>query len=366
MLALLSIVLLLVIVGFLFVTFSPEFGGTPSDKDKERYDRLSYFDQGKFSNIIETDMSMGFVEGIKLLPEFFKNDPSREPDFEIPVNLVDSLDLVKNGSPDRMVWFGHSAFLLQLDGKNILIDPMLGNVPSPIPVLGRPRYSDKLPIEIEQLPEIDLIIISHDHYDHLDYGSISRLKEKTKTFFVPLGVGAHLKKWGVGDKKIKEFEWWQEGSLNSISFVFAPARHFSGRGLGDRFNTLWGSWIIQNEKRNIFFSGDGGYGPHFKQIGEKYGPFDFAMLECGQYNKRWKDIHMSPEETAMAGVDVNAKVGMPIHWGAFTLALHSWTDPVVRVNRKAGELGLPLTIPEIGEYIHLDNLKTINNPWWEN
>ncbi|MDN3204457.1 MBL fold metallo-hydrolase [Algoriphagus sediminis] len=361
-----SLALLIIILGYLFISLSPQFGGSPTKEDKAEYGKLSYYEEGKFSNLISTDMSMDFVKGLKLLPEFFRDAPERKPDFEIPVNEVDSLDLVMASAKDRLVWFGHSAFLLQLDGKNILIDPMLGKVPSPIPILGNPRYSEQLPIEIEQLPEIDLIIISHDHYDHLDYGSISKLKEKTKKYFVPLGVGAHFKKWGIPDEKIHEFEWWEEKDFEQIEFIFAPARHFSGRGIGDRFATLWGSWIIQNKTRKLYFSGDGGYGPHFKEIGDKYGPFDFAMLECGQYNERWKDIHMSPEETAMAGLDLEAKVGMPIHWGAFTLALHSWTDPVVRVSKKAEELGLPLSIPEIGEFIYLDNIDTRNNPWWEN
>ncbi len=362
----LSIVVLLLVVGVLFLNLSPQFGGSPSKEQKEEFAKLAYYKDGKFSNLTPTDMDLSTREMIQMLPKFFKNDPNRSPQFDVPIELVDSLELVIPKVPDRLVWFGHSAFLLQIDGKNILIDPMFGRVPSPIPFMGNPRYYDRLPIEVEKLPFIDLIVISHDHYDHLDYESIQKLKDKTKQFYVPLGVGAHFEKWGVNQKDIKEFEWWEEAQFEGLEMAFTPSRHFSGRGLGDRFNTLWGSWVIKSLEYNIFFSGDSGYGPHFKEIGQKYGPFDFAMLECGQYNLKWQDIHMAPEETAMAGVDVKAKVGMPIHWGAFTLAFHSWTDPVERVTKKARELDLPLAIPKIGEFINLNNLQEFQDKWWEN
>lgn len=364
LIGILSIALLLVLVGVLFVTLSPQFGGSQDEAKKAEYESLSYFSDGKFSNLIPTDMSMSTGKAIRMLPDFFKNDPTRIPNFEIPVEKRDSLELVKKGVPTRLVWFGHSAFLLQIDGLNVLIDPMLSDVPAPNPLLGKSRFNKELPIEIEKLPQIDLMIISHDHYDHLDYESIQKLKDKTKAFYVPLGVGAHFERWGVPASQITEMKWWEDAEVNGVKLTFAPARHFSGRGLNDRFSTLWGSWIIQGAQDNIYFSGDGGYGPHFKEIGEKYGPFDFAMLECGQYNENWTELHMSPEETAQAGIDLQAKVGMPIHWGAFTLAMHSWTDPVERVTKKAKELGLPLAVPRIGEFIELGSFSEIE-VWWE-
>jgi L-ascorbate metabolism protein UlaG (beta-lactamase superfamily) len=209
------------------------------------------------------------------------------------------------------------------------------------------------------------MVISHDHYDHLDYGSIQKLKGKTKLFYVPLGVGAHFREWGVKPEQIVEFNWWEEESVEGLKFVFTPARHFSGRGLTNRFSTLWGSWVIQSKNENVFFSGDSGYGVHFKKIGDKFGPFDFAMIECGQYDEKWADIHMTPEESAQAGVDLKTKVAMPIHWGAFSLALHTWTDPVERIIKTAEELNLPLITPAIGDVVHLDSTiqKTVNN-WW--
>lgn len=358
------VVLFFVLIITLFINMSPEFGDMPAKSDKTRYEQSDNYKDGKFVNQTSTSMDMGFVGMAKTLKDFIVGVPNNKPDFELPVEKVDSLTLTEGKDNTRLIWFGHSAFLLQMDGLNILIDPMFGDVPAPHPWLGRKRYSKELPIEIEKLPAIDLIIFSHDHYDHLDYGSIQKLKSKTKKFFVPLGVGAHLKKWGVATEDIQEFDWWDETEHEGLMLAFTPARHFSGRGLTDRFSTLWGSWVIKGKRDNIYFSGDSGYGPHFKEIGEKYGPFDFAMMECGQYNERWSSIHMMPEETAQAAVDINTKMMMPIHWGAFTLALHSWTDPVERLTAKANELGMPILIPVIGSSIQLGSLPATVNKWW--
>jgi len=364
MLTILTIVILFIVVTVLFVTLSPQFGGSSSKQKVAQFEKLDYFEDGKFSNLMPTNMDMDFKEAIKMLPEFFKNDPSRRPDFELPIVHRDSLELVKNDHSTRLVWFGHSTFLLQIDGKNILIDPMFGEVPAPNALLGKKRYSKELPIDVEKLPQIDMIFMSHDHYDHLDYGSIQKLKDKTKAFYMPLGMGAHFEEWGVASSKIHELGWWDEIQAGGLLLALTPARHFSGRGLNDRFATLWGSWVIQGENDNIYFSGDSGYGPHFKQIGEKYGPFNFAMMECGQYNERWTDIHMVPEETAQAAKDINAAVFMPIHWAAFTLAMHAWRDPIERVMVKAKEINQPIFVPEIGQFIELDKNLVTTRQWW--
>lgn len=360
----LSFISFLILLTIMFINLSPQFGKSPSAQKQAEYEKLAHFQDGKFQNLIPTTMDMDFWKAMRLLPEFFKNDPRKKPDFDIPVLKVDSLDLVKIKEPAQMVWFGHSAFLLQIDGKNILLDPMFGDVPAPHPLLGNKRFSSELPIAVEKLPQIDLIIFSHDHYDHLDYGSVQKLKAKTKKFLVPLGVGSHLSFWGVENEKIQELDWWDETSYEELDFVFTPSRHFSGRGLTNRFSTLWGSWVIQGKSEKIYFSGDSGYGSHFSEIGEKYGPFDFAMLECGQYNENWKEIHMMPEETAQAGVDLDAKTIMPIHWGAFALAMHSWTDPVERVLVKADQLNIPVFIPKIGEYFEIEPQMKTREQWW--
>ena len=365
-LAILSILLVLLLVGTLFINLSPQFGGDHNEDDIARYEQSNHYEDGKFQNLIPTSLDMSFSQMLKVLGDMMAGTPNSKPDFELPMELVDSLDLVENHSESKIIWFGHSSFLLQMDGLNILLDPMFGEVCAPHPWLGQKRYSSKLPIEIEELPVIDLVIISHDHYDHLDYGSIQKLMEKTKAFYVPLGVGAHFEEWGIPANQIHELNWWDEAEYEGLNLAFTPSRHFSGRGLTNRFSTLWGSWVVKGKSENVFFSGDSGYGPHFKEIGERFGPFDFAMIECGQYNEQWKQIHMMPEESAQAAVDLKAEVMMPIHWGAFTLALHSWTDPIERVTVAAEDLSMPLIAPVIGEQIDLQNIQNYRNKdWWK-
>lgn len=360
----LTLIVLILVIGFLFITFSPQFGGKHNQQDKERYQASGHYKNGIFENLTLTTMDLGGMDMLKTMKDFIVGVSHREPSKNIEVNQVDSLYLEKHKDITQLIWFGHSAFLLQLEGLNILIDPMLGSSPSPHPWLGGKRYSKDLPIAIEKLPFIDAIILSHDHYDHLDYESIQKLKAKTKHYYVPLGVGAHLRAWGISPNQITECNWWDELYLKTIKLAFTPSRHFSGRGLTDRSSTLWGSWVFIGQTERIYFSGDGGYGSHFKEIGEKYGPFDFAMMECGQYNEKWASIHMMPEETAQASLDVKAKLMMPIHWGAFSLALHTWTDPVERLSVAAQKLNQPFITPQIGQIITMS--PTVSSyEWWQ-
>lgn len=352
--------------GAIYLKANPAIGGKLSQTDLERFKKSKQFNGEIFENEIYTAMDMSFTSIVSTAYQFIKGVPNSRPEQEPELIKVDSLELVKNQFRPRLIWFGHSAFLMQLGGKNILIDPMLGKVPAPSDFLGGNRYNSDLPIEIAEMPAIDAILISHDHYDHLDYKSIVQVKDKCQHFYVPLGVGAHLKEWGVAQEKITEMDWWEEQSLGEIKLAFTPARHFSGRGISDRNKTFWGSWVIKSDTSSVYFSGDGGYGPHFKEIAKKYGPFDFAMMECGQYNEKWHDIHMMPEETAQASLDINTKVMMPIHWGAFTLALHSWTDPVERVSKRLKELNQQYIIPKIGESLYLDSLPKNHSDWWKN
>ena len=356
---------IIIITYVAFVNFSPQFGGRISKESQLQYAKSDNYKNGKFINKKEIRLDMGFSDMVSTGVKFFQNTPGTVPDKSIEVEKIDSITLAQYKDKPRLIWFGHSAFLLQIEQKNILIDPMFGEVPAPHPVLGTKRFSNELPIEIEKLPNIDAIIISHDHYDHLDYNSIQKLKDKVAMFYTPLGVGAHLQEWGIEKNRIIELDWWQEARYKGLTFKCTPAQHFSGRGFGDRLNTLWSSWVIQSENNNIFFSGDSGYGPHFKDIGDAYGPFDFAMMECGQYDELWPDVHMFPEETAQAGIDVRAKRIMPIHWGAFKLAMHSWTDPIERLSKKAKELQIELVAPKIGEPIDILTSNIKNAPWWK-
>lgn len=361
-----SLVGVVIITYQLVVHFNPAFGGSVTKELKKEYAASQNYENGKFINIGGVEQKMEFSKMVKLIRmQLFGTFPNTTPEKEIPVQTIDSLSVANYEGNSRLIWFGHSTFLLQMQGKTILIDPMFGHVPAPIDILMDKRFSEELPITIEQLPKIDAVIISHDHYDHLDYGSILKLKDKVEHFVVPLGVNVHLEKWGIPKDQILQLDWWQDTTYKGLKFVCTPAQHFSGRRVNDKADTLWSSWVIQSETENIFFSGDSGYGPHFKEIGAKYGPFDFAMLECGQYNKMWPKIHMMPEEAAQAGIDVRARQIMPIHWGAFKLAMHSWTDPVERIAKKAEELDIGLVTPKIGKSIELNNPEDSSSNWWQ-
>ena len=363
LLVLISLILVLIISGLIWHETSPQFGGEISELKNIKYKKTGHYKDGIFINKTTVNMDMPALKMVSIMIDFIKGNPNGQPNQNIDVLKIDSTTIAKNKLINQITWFGHSAILLELDKNKILIDPMLSNVPSPLPILGPERYSKELPITIDKLPFIDAVIISHDHYDHLDYESIQKLKKKVNHFYVPLGVDAHLIEWGIDTSKITALDWWETAKVNEVDLVFTPSRHFSGRGLGDRFSTLWGSWVLKGKKDNIFFSGDGGYGPHFKEIGDKHGPFDFSMIECGQYNKNWADIHMMPEESVQAAKDLKSSIMMPIHWGAFTLSLHDWTDPIERVIKAANDLEIPISTPMIGQPF---NWKTevIISTWW--
>lgn len=361
-----TILLLLLIAGSVFFYSTPDFGGKVSAGQKKKFETLSNYKDGIFVNEIETKMDFSFSGMADILYDVVRGNPNRAPKGPLPVEKIDSAEVADfTGGVTRLTWFGHSAFLLEIDGKKLLLDPMLTDSPSPVSFMGPERYTKELPITPDKLPEIDAVLFSHDHYDHLDYKTILKIKDKVNHFYVPLGVSVHLLAWGVPAEKISEYNWGDETDHEGVKLIFTRSRHFSGRGLTDRTTTLWGSWVIQGKTKKIYFSGDSGYGPHFREIGEKYGPFDIAMLECGQYNERWKPFHMMPEETAQAAVDLRAKVFMPIHWGSFTLALHSWDDPILRVTAKAVELKQPIATPKIGESIILEGESYPVSKWWE-
>lgn len=363
MLIILSLTGILALIVVLFISLNPQMGKAPHGDRLQRIQSSKHFSNGKFQNVVPTQPGIkDWSKMPSIMSQFIFGRAGQRPQGEIPVLSMDSLDIVNNNSETRLTWFGHSAFLLEMDNKKILIDPMLGSTPAPASWLGSDRFST-LPLSVDQIPETDAIIISHDHYDHLDYGSIQKLKSKTGHFFVPLGVGSHLEDWGVSPEMITELEWWEEIQFKNLTLVCTPARHFSGRSLNDRDKTLWSGWVITGEDDRIYFSGDGGYFEGFKEIGSKYGPFDIAMIECGQYNENWSDIHMMPEESVQAALDLNAKVMIPIHWGTFQLSVHRWDDPVKRAVKEAEKLGVSISTPKIGEPIWVKNSYP-NERWW--
>lgn len=359
---LLTGIVILIVSTTLFVNCSAQFGAKSKGAYLNKIENSPQYQEGKFHNSSHTEVSTDFKLG-RMLKFFSKGN--KVPSWSLPVQKLVPEDLQdQQDSTTQITWFGHSALLVEMDSKKIFIDPMLGEVPAPHPLLGSKRFNDTLPMDIDNIPNLDVVLISHDHYDHLDLGSIRKLKNKVEKFYVPLGVAAHLISWGVEKEKIVEFDWWDEITIDGIKIASTPARHFSGRGLFNRNSTLWCSWVIEGSRDRIFFSGDSGYGDHFKEIGEKYGPFDFTMMECGQYDEQWSEIHMMPEETVQAHLDLKGKWMMPIHWGSFKLALHDWDDPVKRVVAAAEKNKVSVSTPVIGEPIIIGN-DFPQSPWWK-
>ena len=294
---------------------------------------------------------------------FQDNRNAATPTFDIPVSTLTS-EMLDAVTEDSVIKLGHSTTLLKLAESFILIDPVFSERASPVQWLGPKRFHQS-PISLEDLPNIDVVIISHDHYDHLDKGSIEILKNKVDMFITPLKVGNHLRDWGVDANKIVELNWWQSTKVSDIEIVATPSQHFSGRGLFDRDETLWASFVIKSSNTNIFYSGDSGYFDGFKAIGNKYGPFDLSMIETGAYNELWSDIHMLPEESLQAHIDVQAGVMMPVHNSTFDLALHNWNEPLMKITGLAGEKGVPTSIPIFGEIVPVKRAgEAPNKVWW--
>lgn len=267
---------------------------------------------------------------------------------------------------ESFVWLGHSSYLLYVGGKTILVDPVLNDNAAPLPLIisafdGADIYS------VQDLPDVDFLIITHNHYDHLSRKTLRQLASKIKNAIAPLGVGKYLKAWGVAESTITELDWNESASLDNFTFHALTARHFSGRGLTDRNKTLWASFLIESPKNKIFIGGDSGYGAHFKAIGERFGKIDWAFLENGQFNKRWALIHAFPSETLQIATELNAKKIMTVHNAKFRLAPHEWQQPLEEIYTlyQKGNFGFSLVTPKIGEIVPLsaDSAK-FKHPWW--
>ena len=292
---------------------------------------------------------------------FYRNE--RTPDSELPCKAVDMKYF--NSTDDsqlNVTWLGHSSLMININGFRILTDPVFEKR---ISIAGPTRYSGDLPVQTEALGEIDVIIISHNHYDHLNRYSIKKLHHKAKDIVVPIGVKEQLVKWGVPGKKITEMDWGDTfHPQEKLKITATPAQHFSGRGLTDRNRTLWSSFIIQGPNHRLFFGGDSGYFDGFKWIGDQFGPFDMTFLETGAYNEKWHHIHMFPEETVQAHLDLGGNLLHPLHWATFNLSLHSWYDPMRRLTRAAEKLGVNVALPKHGETtVYGGDIPT--DHWWE-
>lgn len=353
------LVLLLLATALLFTACAPQLGSAGRDG---RLMSSSNFKDGRFFNTIETRVSTSSGSRLGSLIELFTDQQQREPQIALPSMPV-VVESIGKGEGLRVTWLGHSTSLVEIDGQVILTDPMFSERASPFTFMGPKRFSIAPPIELADLPDIDVVLISHDHYDHLDYPSIKALTHRTSSFLVPLGVGGHLERWGVPKSKIVELDWWEEHTHGELTLVATPARHFSGRWLV-RNKTLWASWVIQGKRQRVFFGGDSGYFDGFKQIGEQYGPFELTLLESGAYNEAWSEIHMMPEETVQAHLDLQGQVLLPIHWGQFNLAMHAWTEPIERLVTEAERQGVIVATPLVGQPV-TEHLAVPQTAWWQ-
>ena len=335
-----------------------------SEHTLNRIQSSTQFSEGKFRNEQETQV-FEWGKTWAIVKDYFFNKSDKAVPKTMPAIQQlsnDAFDL-DNSEALSFARLGHSTLLIQLSGKYFLTDPVFSERVSPVQWMGPKRFHP-VPMDIESIAEIEAVIISHNHYDHLDEASIKQLKNKVNHFVVPLGIGDKLIAWGVDESKITQLDWWENIKLNNVELVSTPAQHFSGRGITDSDKTLWSSWVIRNQQYSLYFSGDTGYFPGFKDIGDKYGPFDYAFMECGAYNELWRDIHMMPEDSLQAFKDVRGKVMVPIHNGTFDLSTHAWFDPMDQITKLAKENNVSLLIPEIGQLID-SKQEYISSAWWD-
>jgi L-ascorbate metabolism protein UlaG (beta-lactamase superfamily) len=336
-------------------------GKNPDGKRLEKIQRSPNYRDGIFQNLSLTPVMAEKGTFFKIFKKFLNKPKDTIPPRPLP-SIKTDLKNLPDGNP-VIVWFGHSSYLIKINGKHILVDPVFSGYAAPFKFKSAKSFDGSNVYNVDDMPEIDILLITHDHYDHLDYKTVLKLNQKTKFIITSLGVASHLEYWGFDINKITELDWYDNiEKIEGITLTFAPARHFSGRSF-ERSKTLWASFILKTKDYSIYIGADSGYDTHFKKIGEQFGPFDLAILESGQYNDAWKSIHMMPEETVQASLDVKSKVLLPVHWGKFSLSLHPWNEPIERVLKKAEELSVKVTTPMIGEPIIIGE-KYPATKWW--
>ncbi|MBT3383207.1 MAG: MBL fold metallo-hydrolase [Prolixibacteraceae bacterium] len=356
----LSIVILFGMTVLIFMKH-PKFGRIPTGERLEKIQKSPHFVNGTFRNLNHTPQITGDKGFFGMMREYF-SATNKKPINAIPSIKTDLLDL--NSDENVLVWFGHSSYFIQIDGKRILVDPVFSGHSSPFSFSvkafnGTDQYSE------EDIPEIDYLVITHDHWDHLDYKTVVKLKSKVKKIITGLGTGSHFERWGFEPKLIVEMDWFEKNDFeNGFVFHATPARHFSGRGFIHK-KTLWVSFVLETPTTKIFIGGDGGYDTHFAEIGKKFGEFDLAILENGQYNTSWKYIHMMPEQVLQAAKDLNAKRVFPVHNSKFALANHSWNTPLKTISELNKNNEVLLVTPKIGELVKLKGSAQYFSKWWD-
>ena len=350
------IIIIIALAGVVFINLYQPFCDVYTFiKDDSYFQQTDLYD-GTFHGDLEINVMSGKESqfaGEQLIPQD-----------TVPVKKLDEI-LPANEDQLKWIWFGHSSSMLQMQGMNILIDPVFSEYSSPVSGFGPQRFSE-VPIDLDDLPDIDMLVISHDHYDHLDYQTIKEIDDKVKTYCVPLGVEKHLRKWNVAASKIHTLAWWQDVTVNGLRVTAVPGRHYTGRLPWTKNTTLWCGFVFENEYYQTYYTGDTGYGDHFKEIHNRFGAMDLVILENGQYDNAWEAIHLLPEQGIQAIKDLEARWFVPVHWGTFSICNHAWDDPVQQITLLAQEQNLNVATPMIGEIVDYRSIENYQDHWWEN
>jgi L-ascorbate metabolism protein UlaG (beta-lactamase superfamily) len=359
----LLVVLIVITLGVLVFLRQPQFGAAPTGVRLERMRKSKHYKGDQFENISPTpQLTEGYTIGQVLFEFLFKKGINQIPSHPIPYVKTNLHDLPID--QDVLVWFGHSSYYFQLEGKRFIVDPVLSGSASPLPWTNT-AFKGANMYTADDIPPIDVLIITHDHYDHIDYKTLRKLQHKVKQVVTGLGVGAHLERWGYSSTSITECDWYDTITpVPGFTFYTIPARHFSGRSF-KRNVTLWVSFLIETATFKLYVGGDSGYDTHFAEIGKKYGPIDLAVLENGQYDVKWKYIHFKPAEVLQAARDMRAVRMMPVHSGKFKMANHAWDEPLSMITELNEAFPIPLVTPRIGEVVRLRDERQHFSNWWE-
>jgi L-ascorbate metabolism protein UlaG (beta-lactamase superfamily) len=343
----------------------PPFGGKLEGERLARARANPHYRDGRFVNPLPPASYTAAYLGTMFEGTFF-GDEVRTPPSPLPRVPVDATALKASPSAQglRAFWIGHASVFIEIDGQRLLVDPVFSDYASPFDV--GPKRFQPPPIALADLPKIDAVLITHDHYDHLDMRTVQHLAARGTAFVVPLGIGAHLQAWGVPAAQIHDLEWGQEHALGAVKLVSTPSRHYSGRGLTDKDTTLWTAWSVIGPQHRVYISGDTGYSDHFKQTGERFGPFDLAFIKIGAYGPGapWLDIHMAPEDAVRALGELRARRLFPVHWATFNLAFHDWDEPIKRTLAAARAMQAEVLTPRLGEIVDADQPFN-GTAWWE-